>query len=228
MIERFKDRKHAGQLLAQKLQKFANRPDVIVLALPRGGVPVGYEVAKSLHAPLDVFVVRKIGAPMQPELAMGAIASGDVLILNEEVVYLAGVSQHTIDEIVEKEQAELERRENAYRDDRPPADVRGHTVLLVDDGMATGSSMRAAIQAINQLAPNDVVVAVPVAPETTCQELGDEVDEMVCLLTPESFYAVALWYEEFPQTSDDEVRELLNRNAQEQQQGGKTHERRVA
>jgi predicted phosphoribosyltransferase len=209
---RFRDRAEAGRLLAAKLGQYANRPDVLVLALPRGGVPVGYEVAKGLNAPLDVFLVRKLGVPGHEELAMGAIASGGVLVLNDDVVFALRIPQQLIDLVAQREQQELERREQAYRGDRPPPDVHGKIVVLVDDGLATGSTMRAAIRALRQREPAKIVVAVPAASPDTCEAFRDEVDDIVCALTPEPFYAVGLWYEDFTQTTDKEVRDLLEQS----------------
>ena len=210
---RFRDRAHAGRVLAAALARYAHRRDVIVLALPRGGVPVGCEVARALGVPLDVFVVRKLGVPGHEELAMGAIASGGVRLLNEDVVALAGVSEEAIDEVAAREAAEIRRRERVYRGDRGPPDLRGRTVILVDDGLATGASMRAAAAAVRRQGPAWVVVAVPAAAADTCETLRGEVDELVCLMTPEPFHAVGLWYEDFSQTSDEEVRQLLERNS---------------
>jgi predicted phosphoribosyltransferase len=211
----FCDRLEAGRVLATRLDKYANRPDVLVLALPRGGVPVAFEVARALNAPLDVFLVRKLGAPGQPELAMGAIASGGASVVNEDVVRALGITEDELRDVAAKEMQELERRERAYRDDRPPPDVRGKTVILIDDGLATGSSMMAAVAALRQEHPERIVVAVPVAARATCDQLAAQVDDVVCAMTPEPFMAVGLWYEEFSQTSDDEVRDLLRRATQE-------------
>jgi predicted phosphoribosyltransferase len=188
---------------------YAGRPDVLVLALPRGGVPVAYEVAEALHAPLDVFVVRKLGVPGHEELAMGAIASGGMRVLNQEVVYGAHISDETIEHVAERELHELERREQVYRGNRPQIDPHGKIVILVDDGLATGSTMRAAVRALRLQAPRQIVVAVPTASPQTCTELQREVDEVICAATPEPFYAVGIWYEDFTQTSDDDVRALL-------------------
>ncbi len=213
---RYRDRSEAGRRLAAHLRHLAGRPDVVVLALPRGGVPVGYEVAEELGAPLDVFLVRKLGVPGHEELAMGAIASGDVRVVNEEVVRMAGIDERTLAAVAAEEQRELERRERLYRGDRPLLDVTGKTVVLVDDGLATGSTMRAAVIALRQQAPARIIVAVPVAAAETCDELismMDGVDEVVCGMTPEPFHAVGLWYEEFGQTTDEEVQELLARSA---------------
>jgi len=205
----FQDRADAGRQLAARLPVYANRPDVLVLALPRGGVPVAYEVARTLHAPLDVFLVRKLGVPGQEELAMGAIASGGVLVLNDEVVDALNMPPEIIDIIARTEKQELARRERAYRDDRPPPDVRGKTVILIDDGLATGTTMRAAVAALRKFGPARIVVAVPVGSADTCAELQNAADEVICLATPEPFYAVGLWYGNFTQTTDGEVRELL-------------------
>jgi predicted phosphoribosyltransferase len=205
----FRDRFEAGRFLATKLSHFANRPDVVVLALPRGGVPVGFEVAKALNAPLDVFVVRKLGLPGQEELAMGAIASGGVRVLNEELIQALGIPEDVIEKAAQEEQRELERREREYREGRPPIDVRGRTVILVDDGLATGSSMRVAALALRKKGPAQIVVAVPVAARSTCAEFQSEVDEVICAVTPEPFWGVGQWYRDFSQTSDEEVRDLL-------------------
>jgi predicted phosphoribosyltransferase len=205
----FQDRVEAGRLLAARLSALANRNDVVVLALPRGGVPVGAEIARALGAPLDVFVVRKLGVPGHEELAMGALASGGVRLLNDDVVQHLDIPASAIDTVTKYEQHELERRERAYRDDRPPLALAGKTVLLVDDGLATGSTMRAAVAAVRQQQPSKIVVAVPVGATSTCASLGEDADEVVCLRQPEPFIAVGLWYRDFSQTSDDEVRELL-------------------
>lgn len=209
---RFRDRRQAGWYLGKAVADLAGRDDLLVLAIPRGGVPVAHEVALALRAPLDVIVVRKLGHPAQPELAMGAVASGGVRILNAEVA--AGLSQRTIEHVTQRERAELERRERAYRGDRPPADPAGRTVMVVDDGLATGSSMRAALAALRQRGPAGIIVAVPVGPASTCAEIGAEVDRMVCLMQPDLFLAVGEWYEDFSTTSDQEVRDLLAGSAQ--------------
>jgi predicted phosphoribosyltransferase len=209
----FKDRHDAGRFLATKLTAYANRPDVVVLALPRGGVPIGYVVAEALHAPLDVFLVRKLGVPGHRELAMGAIASGGVRVLNADLIRALQIPAPAVEAVVAEEEAELARRERAYRDDRPPLVVRGRTAILVDDGLATGSTMRAAAQALRQEDAARIVVAVPVAPPETCAEFRSEVDDVVCALTPEPFYAVGLWYADFSQTTDEEVHDLLQRAA---------------
>jgi len=205
----FRDRVEAGQLLAAKLMKYANRKDVIVLGLPRGGVPVAFEVAKALHVPLDVFVVRKLGVPGHRELAMGAIATGGVRVLNEEVVQDLGISQLTIDAVAVEEQKELARREVAYRGHDTPPKIKGQTVILVDDGIATGSTMRAAIKALFKQQPARLVVAVPTSAASSYRGIKDQVDEMIALMTPEEFYAVGQWYEKFAQTTDEEVTRLL-------------------
>jgi len=210
--KRFRDRREAGRLLAAKLSGYANRPDVVVLALPRGGVPVAAEVARALGAPLDVFVVRKLGVPGHEEFAFGAIATGGVRVLNEEVVRALQIPDRVIDAVAAREQEELARRERVYRGDRPPLDVRGRTVILVDDGLATGATMQAAIRALRQQQPARIVVAVPTASLETCDELKRVVDEVICATTPDPFYAVGLWYEDFSQTTDEEVRELLARS----------------
>jgi predicted phosphoribosyltransferase len=207
----FSDRREAGEALADRLKQFAGRSDVVVLALPRGGVPVGYEVARALGATLDVFVVRKLGLPGHPELAMGAIASGDVRVLNEDVLESYPVPKAAIEAVTRTERVELERRERAYRDGRPLVAVEGRIVLLVDDGLATGSTMRAAVLAVRRLRPASVIVAVPVGARQTCQALREDADEVVCPFTPEPFSAVGLWYADFSQTTDEEVRQLLAR-----------------
>lgn len=208
----FRDRSDAGHALASLLDHYRGRSDTLVLALPRGGVPVAHEVAQSIKAPMDVFTVRKLGVPGHEELAMGAIASGGVKVVNSEVVRLSGVDEATIDRVAEREVAELRRRERAYRDDRPPPELAGRTVLVVDDGLATGSTMRAAVKAVRSLGPERIVVGVPTGPASACRELGTMVDEMVCAANPEPFDAVGRSYREFAQTSDDEVRELLEKH----------------
>jgi predicted phosphoribosyltransferase len=205
----FRDRRDAGQKLASRLAAYADRPDVLVLALPRGGVPVAYEISQALHATLDVFVVRKLGLPGHEEFAMGAVATGGVRVLNRDVVEQLNMPSHVIDAVTHRERQELKRRERAYRGLRPSPDVSGKIVILVDDGLATGSTMRAAVAALKQQHPARVVVAVPVASPETCQDLRREADEVVCLVTPEPFYSVGLWYQDFSQTTDDEVRALL-------------------
>jgi predicted phosphoribosyltransferase len=209
--QRFRNRTDAGRQLAERLAAYAERADVLVLALPRGGVPVGYEVARAHGAPLEVFLVRKLGVPGYQELAMGAVATGGVRVMNEEIVRGLGISEHEIDAGVAREVQELSRRERLYRGDRPPPDVGGRTVILVDDGLATGATMRAAIQALRQQQPARVVVAVPTASLDTCESLKAEADDVICAITPEPFFAVGHWYEDFTQTTDEEVRELLAR-----------------
>ena len=209
---RFRDRKEAGRLLAGKLALYAARSDVLVLALPRGGVPVGHEVARVLGAPLDVFLVRKLGVPGYEELAMGAVATGGIRVLNEQVVRSLQIAESAIEAATTQELQELTRRDRLYRGERPPPDVQGRTVILVDDGLATGATMQAAVKALRQLRPTRIVVAVPTAAVETCEQFRAEVDDVVCLMTPEPFYSVGLWYEDFSQTTDEEVRELLARS----------------
>jgi putative phosphoribosyl transferase len=211
MAKLFSNRAEAGQRLAQELKKYAGRNDVIVLGLPRGGVPVAYEVARKLGVPLDVFIVRKLGVPGFEELAVGAIASGGVRVLNEDVVRALPNAQELIESITAKETAELERREQSYRDRRPPPQLENQTVILVDDGLATGATMRAAVTALRQRRAARIVVAVPVGAPDTCRELEKEADEIVCFTAPAWFQAVGQYYEDFSQTSDDEVRDLLVR-----------------
>jgi predicted phosphoribosyltransferase len=205
----FRDRIDAGQQLAAQLRAYAGRPGVLVLALPRGGVPVGYAVAQAIDAPLDVFLVRKLGVPGHEELAMGAIASGGVVVRNRGLIADLSIPDHVVDAVVAREQCELVRRERAYRDDHPPPDVRGRTLVVVDDGLATGATMLAAVQALREQRPAGLVVAVPVAAHQTCDALRPHVDDIVCAITPEPFRAVGVWYEDFSQTTDDEVRSLL-------------------
>jgi putative phosphoribosyl transferase len=205
----FADRHHAGKSLAERLKEFTGRIDVVVLALPRGGVPVAYEVASALRAPLDVFVVRKLGVPGHEELAMGAIASGDVRVLNQDVLDWYRLSEADVDAVSRHEKGELERREQLYRGSRPLTPIEGRTVILIDDGLATGSTMRAAVEAVRRLNPTRIVVAVPVGAQDTCDQLGHIADEAICLMTPASFSAVGQWYLDFSQTTDDEVRQLL-------------------
>ena len=216
----FADRREAGRILASKLKEYADRPDLLVLALPRGGVPVAYEVAKALHAPLDVFLVRKLGLPGHEELAMGALASGGVIVLNESVVRALGIPHDVLESVIAAEQKELERREQIYRGDRPPPDVRGRTVILVDDGLATGSTMRAAVAALRQQGPARIVVAVPIGAPETCSEFEREADDVICAVTPQPFHAVGLWYADFSQTTDEEVRDLLARAARDHEPTG--------
>jgi predicted phosphoribosyltransferase len=206
---RFRDRRDAGRQLALTLRRYAGRADVVVLGLPRGGVPAAYEVATALGVPLDVFVVRKLGLPGHEELAMGAIASGGIVVLNEEITQLLNVPAGVVAEVRDREARELARREAEYRDGRPPIEVAGRIVILVDDGLATGASMRAAIEALRRRAPARIVVAVPIAAQQTCADLRHEVEEIVCAVTPEPFHAVGLWYRDFSPVEDAEVRELL-------------------
>jgi putative phosphoribosyl transferase len=209
-VHSFRNRQQAGRQLAERLRDYGGRDDVVVLALPRGGVPVAAEVARELDAPLDVFVVRKVGVPGHEELALGAIASGGVLVLDDELVRRLGIDRALLERVIGREVRELERREDAYRGSREPPDLEGKTVILVDDGLATGSTMRAAALAVRRFNPARIVVAVPVASKETCDQFRDVVDEVVCDITPRPFRAVGLWYEDFSQTSDDEVRELLH------------------
>lgn len=209
-ITKFVDRNEAGQLLATKLKLYANRSDVIVLGLPRGGVPVAFEVAKALHLPLDICLVRKLGVPGHKELAMGAIASDGVRVLNYDIVSDLGISSRKIDEVAAKELQELQRRDRAYRGDRPLPNLQDRTIILVDDGIATGASIRAAIAVLRAEQPQSIIVAIPVVPSSTCEELKAEVDRVVYLMMPEPFYAIAFWYDYFSQTTDEEVRKLLS------------------
>ena len=215
MATRYRNRSEAGQTLATYLDAYSGRQDLLVLALPRGGVPVAYEVARALHAPLDVFLVRKLGVPGHEELAMGAIASGGVRVLNEDVVRTLHIPASIIESVTEREQRELERRERLYRDQRPRPLVNGRTVILIDDGLATGASMRAAARALRQQHPARLVIAVPVAAPQSCEEFRTEVDEIICVFTPPDFYGVGWWYDDFSQTSDQEVRDLLARHERE-------------
>ncbi len=209
----FQDRWEAGRVLADRLRRYADREDVIVLALPRGGVPVGYEVAKALNVPLDLLMVRKLGLPGQEELAMGAIASGGVCVLNDEVIKMTGVPKEVIERVANDEKNELERRELEYRGNRPPPEVEGRTVILVDDGVATGSTIRAGVEALRTRRPARIVVAVPTASPAACESLALIADEVVCVAQPDPFMAISLSYVEFPQLSDDDVRDILRRAA---------------
>lgn len=213
MTSRFPDRHEAGKLLAKRLTNYANCNDLLVLGLPRGGVPVAYEIAKQLNAPLDICLVRKIGVPDHEELAMGAIASGGIRVLNYDVLNSLGIDHQIVDEVTAKELRELQRRDRVYRGERALPEVKNRTVILVDDGIATGSTMRAAIAILQPQQPQRLVVAVPVAPPSTCKQLQTEVDEVVCLVMPESLYAIGVWYDDFSQTTDAEVRELLARQS---------------
>ena len=207
----FSDRFDAGRQLAAALREYAHRPGVLVLALPRGGVPVGFAVAQELGVPLDIFLVRKLGVPGQEELAMGAVAGGGVRFLNQEVVRELGIAPEAFERVAQAEQRELERRDRLYRGELPHPVVEGQTVILVDDGLATGSSTRAAVRALSQQRPREIVVAVPLAAASTCELLRSEADKVICVAMPEPFYAVGQWYRDFSQTSDEEVRDLLAR-----------------
>jgi len=209
----FRDRSEAGTILAASLEAYSHRPNTVVLALPRGGVPVAFEIGQRLGLPVDVFIVRKLGVPGHEELAMGAIASGGVRYINEDVMSQLGIEEQTVDAVSRREEKEIERRELLYRMGRPPLDVHGKTVILVDDGLATGSTMLAAIAALRLSRPARVVVAVPAAARETCSKISREVDDIVCAAMPEPFHAVGNWYVRFPQTTDEEVRDLLSRAA---------------
>lgn len=213
-MRKFRDRREAGQLLAEELKKYADNPDALLLCLPRGGVPVGHEIARQLHIPFDVFVVRKLGLPGHEELAMGAVASGGGRVLNQEVIRRAEVSDETIEEVARNETKELERREREYRGGRSGATLKNKTVILVDDGVATGSTMFAAIEAVRQHGPERLVVAVPTMPGDTLEALKQKADEVVAVMAPENFMAVGQWYENFSQTTDQEVKDILQ-NARE-------------
>lgn len=213
MPERFRNRAEAGRQLARALERYAGRGEVIVLGLPRGGVPVAFEIACALGAPLDVFIVRKLGLPGHEEFGIGAIASGNVRVVDESVLQSYGVDAETLDRITEREQLELQRREHLYRDNRPFPSMHDQTVILVDDGLATGSTMRAALAALRAKSPRSIVVAVPVGARETCSAMASLADEVICLETPDPFYAVGLWYENFEQTDDAEVHDLLARAA---------------
>jgi putative phosphoribosyl transferase len=208
-IQQFSDRTHAGQLLARKLAAYQQRQDLLVLALPRGGVPVAFEVAKALHAPLDILIIRKLGVPGNSELAMGAIASGNVRVMNEDVVRLLYIDTNLINQVIRKEQQELERREHLYRGGRPAHPIQGRTVILIDDGIATGATMHAAVQAVKQQQPARIIIAVPAAPPDAGNEFSREVDEFISVMQPDPFYAVGFWYKHFSQTTDEEVCALL-------------------
>ena len=217
---RFRDRLHAGQYLAERLLQYAKAPDAVVLGLPRGGVVVAAEVASRLDLPLDIFLVRKLGVPGYEELAMGAIASGGIRVMNEEVLRQAGISDSAVEAVTRREERELVRREEAYRGNRPRLDVKGLTVILVDDGLATGATMRAAVTALRRQGPGRIVVAVPTAAPETCDEFRAEVDEILCAMTPTPFYAVGAWYEDFSQTTDEEVQQLLKTARRVEKRGG--------
>jgi putative phosphoribosyl transferase len=216
MTPRFENRRGAGRFLAQRLGAYANRSDVLVLALPRGGVPVAFEVARALRAPLDVFIVRKLGVPGHEELAMGAIASGGTHVVNQDVVRALGITREELRSAIQVEERELARRERLYHGDAPRPHLAGRTVILIDDGLATGSTMFAAVRALRTLGPARIVIGVPISSPDTCAAFSDIVDEIVCAATPERFSAVGLWYEDFTQTTDEEVRMLLDAAAREQ------------
>lgn len=221
MQEQFQNRAEAGRQLAAKLTEFKNRRDVVVLALPRGGVPVGFEVAKALNAPLDVFIVRKLGVPGQEELAFGAIASGGTTVFNEELVRALRLPPALLERVVEKEQKELERREKLYRHGKAAPDLGGKIVIIVDDGLATGATMRAAVTAIRTLKPLRIVVAVPVASSDTCRDFETKTDALcVCVMTPEPFYGVGMWYRDFEQTTDEEVSRFVGTNPESDNESG--------
>ncbi|HEU0292276.1 MAG TPA: phosphoribosyltransferase [Anaerolineales bacterium] len=214
----FRNRRDAGRKLAEKLSRYANRSDVIVLALPRGGVPVAYEVALALNAPLDIFTVRKLGVPGHEELAMGAIATGGARVINQDIIRIFNIPQGLVEAVVKQELKELERRERAYRGDRAMREIHDHTAILIDDGLATGASMHSAIMGLRAKDPAAIVVAVPTAAPETCEALKQEVDDIVCATTPEPFYGVSRWYEDFSQTTDEEVQMLLEDAARQVQQ----------
>ena len=218
----YSNRSEAARLLAAALQPYAGRSDVLVLGLPRGGVPVAYEVAQTLKAPLDLMLVRKLGVPGHAELAMGAIATGGIRVLNTEVIEELGISDAAIERVTAREQQELQRRDQVYRGHRPPPDMEGRCVILVDDGLATGATMRSAIAAVRQQQPAQLVVAVPVAPPHTVAVLREEADEVVCPATPEPFFSIGLWYEEFAPVTDEEVRVLLKQSWQEEPEQAET------
>jgi len=211
---RFRDRYEAGQLLAQKLLQYRDEPDVLVLALPRGGVPVAFEVAKALDAPLDVFLVRKLGVPGHEELAMGAVADGGIVVLNEDVVGPLNIPEDIIEDAIRRESQTIQKQREKYRDAHPAPTIQDRTVILVDDGLATGSTMRAAIAALRKQRPKRLIVAVPVGAADTCAELGSEVDEIICAIAPQHFMAVGIWYDDFSPTSDGTVRALLTEASQ--------------
>jgi len=215
MTTRFRNRSDAGRRLVEHLVDYSRRSDVLVLALPRGGVPVGVEIARKIHAPLDVFVVRKLGVPGYKELAMGAISSGDVCVLNDDVLHTLKTPESVIEAVTERERRELRFSEHTYRGDRPLAPIDGRVVILVDDGIATGSMMLAAIRTLRRLAPARIIVAVPAAAQSTRDEIGREADDFICEMSPSPFYAVGVWYDDYSQTTNEEVRELLNQGVVE-------------
>jgi predicted phosphoribosyltransferase len=220
----FANRAEAGRTVARALSSYADRPDVLVLALPRGGVPVAYQIARALHAPLDIFLVRKLGVPGHEEMAMGAIAADGTRVINDDAVRTLDIPDDIIDVVAEEERQEIERRARAYRGDRPASDVHGKVIILVDDGLATGSSMRAAVAALRKRNPARIIVAVPVGSAQTCEEFALEADEVVCARTPDPFYAVGLWYGDFSQLSDEEVRDMLKQAAREYAAGERARE----
>jgi len=211
MFNGFVDRENAGRALAQKLLKYKGIPDLLIIGLPRGGVVVAFEVAKALQAQMDVFIVRKLGAPYQPELAMGAVAEGGMLLLNDAVVNYLSISREFIDRTAKEQMVELERRQKLYRGDREMTKIAGRTVIVVDDGLATGATMKVAVRALKRKVPSKLVIAVPLGAYSTCSELKEEADELICLMTPEPFSAVGSWYENFEQTTDQQVRDLLQK-----------------
>lgn len=215
MAQFFKDRREAGRILARDLSAYAGRSDVVIFALPRGGVPVAYEVSLALNAPLDVFIVRKLGLPGHEELAIGAIASGGIRVLNEDIIHTLNIPDELINLVARQELLELQRREQLYRGDRPPLDARDHTAILIDDGLATGASMRAAVAGVRRQNPARIVIAVPTASPETCNAFKFKVDEIVCTMTPEPFLGVGQWYEDFSQVTDEEVRSLLEKANQQ-------------
>ncbi len=215
MIKKIRNRIEAGQMLAKKLQHFASQDGVLVLALPRGGVPVGYEIAKALKLPLDIFLVRKLGVPGQEELALGAIATGNVIVFNEEIVQSLALNQIDINEIIAKEQRVLTERNLKYRGNQNPPDIKNRTVILVDDGIATGATIRAALKAIRKLGSLNIIIAVPVAPPDVLNQFSQLADQLICLATPSPFFAIGNWYEDFSQTSDEEVITLLEKAKRE-------------
>ena len=214
-MDKFINRQHAGQILANSLKNYANKPNVIVLALPRGGVPVAYEIARTLSIPLDVFIVRKLGVPGHEEFAMGAIASGGTVLLNQSIIKQLKLQQSSIDAVIQSEQTELMRRERVYRGNRPFPDLLGKTIILVDDGIATGATIQAAISGLRKHKPSSIIVAVPVAAYETCQSMTSLIEQLICPLQPINFFAVGLWYEDFSQTTDEEVIDLLERSNSE-------------
>ncbi|HWH68115.1 MAG TPA: phosphoribosyltransferase [Candidatus Sulfotelmatobacter sp.] len=224
----FQDRSDAGKFLAKRLKRYVEDPSLLVLALPRGGVPVGYEIARALNAPMDAFVVRKLGVPGYEELAMGAIASGGVRVLNEDVVRRLGIPDRVVEAVAAEQQEELQRREAAFRGHDKPLHIQGRKIILVDDGLATGATMRAAIRALGQHNPAAIIVAVPVGAPETCEQLRSEVDELICGQMPEPFFAIGTWYANFLQTTDDEVREFLSRAAEEYRASHRRHEQAFA